>query len=293
MLAGLREPIFCRTARYTMESPAIERELKVALTGDWHVSPIISERQRQMLERVLTREKPDIVILQGDLIDEPKMLDSQKLRRQLIETVRTCTKVAPTIGVLGNHDIYRSLKDRRKKRTETPEERERRRVPGMVEKMREALAEGGAKLLTDETFCLLGVEFYGFERQLPNTEKSEKKTTGLKWFIGHAPFQEPELREAMWREFDVASFGHTHGGCLPIGLDALYDKLGFHGGLVTPEGRPFPKDWTRGMQKFGNGKQAFFNAGMVATQFVAPKPTWYLNCLKRAEVTVIEIKLAK
>lgn len=290
LLQRLREPVFCRTARHEVLSGAVKRGFKVALTGDWHVSPIVSENQKEMLARVFEREKPDLIILQGDLIDEPEMLKDEKLRRQLVETVRVCTRVAPTIGVLGNHDLFYRLSDRKLKRTETPEERERRRCPEAVERMREVFREGGAQLLVDEWFEALGVKFFGFYGDMEKYRKIKTSEKTLSWFIGHAPFEEAEDLERL-EKFRVASFGHTHGGCLPIGLDVLCDKVGFHGGLITPMSEPFPKDWTRGCKKYKDGRCVIFNSGMVATQFSAPRLAQYLNFLKRAEVTMVEIKL--
>jgi len=92
------------------------------------------------------------------------------------------------------------------------------------------------------------------------------------------------------RKFDVFSFGHTHGGCVPVGADFVVDALGLHGGIVAPFLKWFPKRFMRGREILPNKASFIVNTGMVMTQNSAPKLLQYVNFLKAAEVTEVVVK---
>ena len=108
------------------------------------------------------------------------------------------------------------------------------------------------------------------------------------WFAAHAPIKElykmPELKG-----FDVFSFGHTHGGCVPIVADLIVDACGGHGGIVAPFMKWFPKRFMRGREVLPGGASFVVNTGMVMTQDSAPKLLHYINFLKAAEITEVVI----
>ena len=79
----LKEPVVCRVPKYIVKTGKLKTPVKVALTGDWHISKIVSNRQYDILENRLGKMQPDVIILQGDLLDTPSGLDDEKLVRAL------------------------------------------------------------------------------------------------------------------------------------------------------------------------------------------------------------------
>ncbi|MBQ6396505.1 metallophosphoesterase [Candidatus Saccharibacteria bacterium] len=306
---SLKEPSTTRVRRVEIISEKKIKPKKILLTGDWHISPIVSEKQREILEKTIEREEPDLVLLQGDLIDNAELLRTEQFQNQLVETIRVCSKKATTVGVIGNHDQF----ERKKKifGRESLVEYRARFDSGAEEILKKVIKEAGAKLLLDEWFEFEGINVFGFYQDVEccfydrdKNRRFEKMSEKLKkleqagvlgkagefnWFLAHAPIERLVFMSEL-EKFDVFSFGHTHGGCVPRGLDKVFDRLRLHGGIVEPHGGLFPKDFMRGVKILPDGRTVIINSGMVATQFSAPRATWYLNFLKAAEVTVVEIK---
>ncbi|MBQ8996706.1 hypothetical protein IJ095_01600 [Candidatus Saccharibacteria bacterium] len=91
----------------------------------------------------------------------------------------------------------------------------------------------------------------------------------------------------LFEGFDVVSFGHTHGGCIPRGLDEIFDWLGYTGGLYGPFGKILPLRQMRGKEKLPGGGVMIINTGMVFAQECAPEFLQKLNWMKAAEVTSV------
>ena len=109
----------------------------------------------------------------------------------------------------------------------------------------------------------------------------------VKWFAAHAPLLNAEVVEYL-APFEVASFGHTHGGIVPRGLDEIFDRLHLHFGLISPNMLPLPRR-ARGAMAISDSTMMVVNPGMVATQFCMPKILQNMNFVKAAEVSVVEI----
>ena len=305
----LKEPIVCRKTRYEVVGTGIKTPVKVALTGDWHVSRIVSDRQRQVLEQKLREIRPDVIILQGDLFDTPDAFDDSKLVAKIKKSLKCCAKVAPTVMVLGNHDQIRTIH----KPPVSHAEYVSRVRKNVIEEWRRLCKECGVKLLTDGWFEVKDLRIFGMlqdpeayylgpgkkgeniaemRRHIKELKREgvlEFKPGKAHWFAAHAPIKElyemPELNE-----FDVFSFGHTHGACVPLLIDRLVDACGYHGGIVAPFLKWFPTRFMRGREILPSGASYIVNTGMVMTQDSAPKLIHYINFLKAAEVTEIIIK---
>ena len=306
----LKEPIFCRKPVYEVKA-GLKEPVKVALTGDWHVSYIVSKKQRKLMAEKLREIRPDVIILQGDLFDTPKSFLDSTLTAELKKTLELCAKIAPTVMVLGNHDQLLA----RHGSPKTHSDFLSRVWPGAVSEWRKICRETGVKLLVDDWFEIKGLRIFGFYqdaetyylapgatvrtedfkrmkravKELASEDMLKPKEGKAHWFAAHAPIGELYRMKEL-RSFDVFSFGHTHGGCVPIGLDVLEDLCGGHWGLIAPFKRLFPARFMRG-REIVNGKASYIvNTGMVMTQECAPKPLQYLNFLKAAEVTEVVVR---
>ena len=305
----LKEPVFCRITKYTVDTGKLETPVKVAITGDWHVSRIVSDKQCRVLEKKLRQMQPDVIILQGDLFDTPFALNDGKLVRALKKRLRLCAKIAPTVAILGNHDQVAPIHEQPLSYADYLS-----RVPkGTVIEWRRICKETGVKLLVDKWFEAKGLRIFGFLQGPESYYRASRKNAenypamrqklrelaleGLlkpkdgtvSWFAAHAPINDLyRMREL--KDFEVFSFGHTHGGCVPVGVDYIIDALGGHGGLIAPFKKWFPVRYMRGREVVKGGANYIVNTGMVMTQESAPKLLQYINFLKAAEITEVIVK---
>lgn len=310
-LMNFKKPTVCKTRVHKIPGKGDE-EITIALTGDWHVSPLVGTEQLEFLRSGLAKMKPNLIILQGDLFDTPDYFNDEKLRKQLVAELKLCSELAPTLMVLGNHDQIRPGHD---KYRDFFEFKKYKVFPEAVPAWKKLCEEAKVTLLLDEWFELGNLRIFGFfedekccftgKRWGENLDSIKAKLLRLKkegkletdpekidWFVSHAPIGKlvklPELAG-----FDVFSFGHTHGGSVPRGVDEVFDLIGFHGGFFAPFGRVFPFHQMRGMTNYHDGRKLIVNSGMVFTQQCAPKPLHNLNFLKAAEITSVKIKIKK
>lgn len=308
------EPKVLKIRRHEILAP-VARPLTVALTGDWHISEIVSAKQRGMLQRAFRKIKPDLIVVLGDMVDSPKALSDERLREQLVKTLALCASFAPTVAVLGNHDVVAPGKKKifkRRQRTTFEDFRKQRVLDGATEKFREVCAEAGVTLLIDEWFEFENLRLLGMyedekcffvdghwgenmaerERHLARLAKNGKLAPNegkVNWLVNHAPLGDLAYSELL-KDFMVQSYGHTHGGSLMLGVDFLVDKFGSTGGVFGPFGKIFPRKQMRGAERLPNGGKLIVNTGMVFVHACEPKPLQYLNFTKAAEVTAISIR---
>lgn len=294
--------------------------LKVMLTGDWHISPIVSGRQLEFLKQAIAEADPDVIILQGDIVDSPVELRRETSLKKLVAELKVCAAMAPTVMVLGSHDYI------------TPTVPARNMSDFALPFWRKLCKRTGVQLLVNEWAKLPGISIFGafqdencvvgeggdgqkryqdsadeFLKCLDNIKKEMSnglKDSGVKlargdsgydrpndkiiWFAAHAPLLNAKVIKRL-EAFDVASFGHTHGGIVPIGLDELFARFNWHFGLISPTHRPFPKH-VRGVMPISDSTMMAINPGMVATHFCVPKPLQDMNFIKAAEVSILEIE---
>ncbi|MBQ3352224.1 metallophosphoesterase [Candidatus Saccharibacteria bacterium] len=274
--------------------------VKVMLTGDWHISPIVSERQEKFLTEAISKTHPDVIIVQGDLIDSPIELQRETSLKKLMRELKLCAKAAPTAVVLGNHDYI------------TPINPIEVRKEYSIPRFKALCKKCGVHLLLDEWLELEHIRIFGafqnegslikktkngryiyyenprvFQDEVAKLDFSNLQPDKINWFAAHAPFFTPKVVE-MLQNFDVLSFGHTHGGIVPRGMDETFEKLHIHGGLYSAGRRPFPRK-VRGSWKEKQGSYVIINSGMVGMQFCAPRVLQKMNFIKAAEVNLAEI----
>ncbi|MBR5389055.1 metallophosphoesterase [Candidatus Saccharibacteria bacterium] len=305
----LKEPLCCCTPKYTVIHTGVKAPVKVALTGDWHVTRIVSDKQRRFLKQKLQAIQPDLIILQGDLFDTPHSFDDLRLVAKLKKNLLACVKIAPTVMVIGNHDQVEPIMTPPKSRIDYLKHARK----NVLDEWRRICKECGVKLLIDEWFEIKGLRIFGmwqgpeayFAGPGKRGESIEEMRRHIKelgqegvlkfrpkkahWFAAHAPINELSNMKEL-AGFNVFSFGHTHGGCVPIVVDAVVDACGGHGGIVAPFQKWFPKHFMRGQETLPNGASFIVNAGMVMAQGSAPKPLHYINFIKAAEITEVILR---
>ena len=282
--------------------------VRVMVTGDWHISPIISEKQLNYLKDAIVESDPDIIILQGDLIDSPIELRRETSLKKLVKELKLCAATAPTVLVLGGHDYV------------TPSKPPKIMLETSIRLWKKVCKRCGVKLLLNEWFEMPGLRIFGsfqdprcmlkknrkgeltywdspagfaknlkdIEKKMTEKLKKDSDYSGITWFAAHAPLFNNEVLEYL-TPFDIASFGHMHGGIVPRGLDEIFAKFDLHFGLISPNRTPFPRR-ARGVMPISETTMTVINPGMIATHFCMPKLIQNMNFIKAAEVSVVEVE---
>lgn len=204
---------------YSVHSPKLPLErLRIALITDLH-NYLYGENQAELL-RLIEREKPDLILLGGDIADTwaYPMEGTQKL----VEGIVT---IAPCYYVTGNHEFW-SLD-----------------VPAL----KEALRQAGVTVLEGDTVPILWygiiLELSGLDdpdgapymdrRGLYRAELLEFANLDRDTFrvlLAHRP---EYIEDYAKLPFDLVLCGHTHGGQVRIPL--------LLNGLYAPDQGNFPK----------------------------------------------------
>ena len=296
----LNEPTVLKIREHVVNSQKKVPHASVMVTGDWHISPIISKRQAEFLQEAIETTKPDAIILQGDIIDSPAELKRETSLEKLTHELKLCSDAAPTMLVLGSHDFIMPT---------TPASLMKKSALPLWKKICDKC---NVKLLLNESFePVPGIVFYGmfqdekvvlgldknglpFHENSPESflealEKIDFKLDASKfnWFVSHAPLMSEGAIKKL-SGFDILSFGHTHGGIVPRGMDEVFDKFGLTFGLISTKKRPLPSA-VRGIKPVGDSTLMLINPGMTGAQFCAPKPLQNLNFVKAAEISVVKL----
>ena len=275
--------------------------VRVMTTGDWHISPIVSSVQEQMLSEAIRETKPHVIILQGDMVDSPRELSRDTSLERLKSQLLLCSLAAPTVLVLGSHDYILPVNPAKV-------------MKNALDEWRKICDECGVKLLLDDWYEDKHIRIFGAKQddKYYLTKKHNKLihecnpdhlTQNLKkfaddfknlpsskvnWFAAHSPVMEDEAI-LLCKNFDVMSFGHTHGGIVPRGLDDFFESRGWTFGLISPERGLFPKV-ACGVKKLNTGTFRIINAGMVGAQYCVSKFFQKFNFIKAAEVNIVDVR---
>jgi uncharacterized protein len=165
-------------------------DMRVVLASDFHLGVLSGKRHLQNFVKLSNEEKPDLVLLAGDLVDDsPKRF----IHTGMDEVLKELTATYGVYGILGNHEYYG------------------KEIPAV----KKAMADAGVKMLLDETifveerFYLTGREDITNKKRMPLSELTPEKTE-LPWFVmNHTP---DDLDEPANLGVDVHVSGHTHKG---------------------------------------------------------------------------------
>ncbi|MGB3160959.1 MAG: metallophosphoesterase [Carnobacterium sp.] len=165
-------------------------------------------------------EKPDLIVLTGDLVDVRGNLPEEKLR----DFAQSMVSIAPTYAVTGNHDAN----------------------GGYLQEWEDILTTAGVRVLIDEAewiafkedgFVLMGLsEKEDFDRAPRPILRGISLTEGMKnqpkVLLAHHPELFEDYLMDLTRAPDLILSGHAHGGQI---------RLPFIGGLFSPGQGKLPK----------------------------------------------------
>ncbi len=224
-----------RIHRYTVETPKVETEVRLAVVSDLHGCPY-GERQGRLLAAI-GREKADVILMPGDMYDDR---DSDE---PFWDFMRGAAALAPCFYVTGNHEYGRCLEGvTPRSRAETERLKEKVRTLGIavLEGEKILLPAGGGKI------AIMGIDDpFGGRRRISDQylrccrQVRPQEYTVL---LSHRP-----ERMGGYRYFpgDMVICGHAHGG--------QWRLPGLKGGVYAPGQGLFPKH-AGGLYRRGSGQ---------------------------------------
>ena len=255
-----------RTVYYAVDSDKITSPVRIALLTDLH-SCRYGENQKNLVEAV-QKQKPDIVLLGGDIFDDEMSYDNAEI------TIRQLAEEYPSYYVTGNHEYWGY---------------DVGTILDIVKDCGVNILAGECDTITinGQTISVCGVddpdvEFYlaegvPIEWQLKNAEKAAQeaeKAMGEDIFtilLSHRP----ELYEIYQNyDFDLVLCGHAHGGQWRI--------PGLVNGLYVPNQGLFPE--------YAGGRYDYENGTMIVSRGLARESTSVPRIFNRPELVIVDVK---
>jgi predicted MPP superfamily phosphohydrolase len=259
VLALLAFDVRLKTVHYTITSDKIKSPMRIALITDLH-SCKYGSGQKTLIDAV-DKEKPDMILLGGDIFDDEIPDDNTKT------FLTAMTKRYPCYYVTGNHEYWS------------------RRVGEMLDWLRANGIEdiGGKTIQTNvngNEICLSGLndpdearytgEGDGMKAELERA-KNERDDKAFTMLLTHRPSFVSLYKDA---GFDLILAGHAHGGQWRI--------PGVLNGTFAPDEGFFPK-YAGGFYHFDNGTE------MIVSRGLARESTRVPRIFNRPELVIINI----
>lgn len=165
------------------------------MVSDLHIGTLIKEKELDLLLSKIEEEKPDLVVLCGDIFDENSPTDLINYAYEIFEQISVPLGV---YYVFGNHEVYTYDLD----------------------KISRELANRGVKVLKDEA-VLVGDSFYVVGRMDAAITRNKGSRKSIESLVGpldkkfpiivldHQPMEYEKNKEA---KVDLLLSGHTHAG---------------------------------------------------------------------------------
>lgn len=193
---------------YTIASEKLDGNYRVALLSDIHFGTTMDANTLREITKRIGAQKPDIVILDGDIVDE------HTTRQEMQDCMRILGQMEQTHGIffiMGNHDKSRY--------TDAP--------LYTTDQLLSAINHAGMTLLTDSVheigsdLALIGRDdaaypLNGGERMPSGQLLEQTQTSRFLLLLDHQPL---DVEENSRLGVDLQLSGHTHGGQIwPVGL---------------------------------------------------------------------------
>lgn len=189
---GYYETLNLREYTFTIFSKKVDRDLKILHISDLHLNQVMREDKIKLILSIYNKEKPDIVISTGDLVD-----GNLKEKESYVHLLKQIDPPLGKYAILGNHEYYNG-----------------------VEQAIEFTQRSGFMLLRDEyiylpnNLVIVGVDddeairFGVFRKKEDISLLQGIDRSRFVVFLKH----QPRIDRDIFRMFDLALCGHTHGG---------------------------------------------------------------------------------
>jgi len=210
------ETLRLEVIRIEIESPKINRRIKILHVSDLHLGPVMGRDKIELIREVWEKEKPDIIVSTGDLVD-----GNMKGKEHLADMLKRLNAPMGKFAVLGNHeyyrDVYQAIDFTRRAGFEL--------LRGEKRELGEIVIVG-----VDDDDC----KFFNLCQGSTDEEEILKALPRDKFVI--LLKHKPKINPNSVGKFDLMLSGHTHGGVYePVGrfilrrlfiIDRGFVKLG-------------------------------------------------------------------
>lgn len=222
-----------RATAYRLTTKRAGISFRAAVVADLH------DRPYSAVLPVLRRERPDLILIPGDLTEQ---LNGEDTPRPGLALLAECAALAPTFYALGNHEIGGCHRNIRAAKRMDPADRPPSYAMDPAD--RERIRATGAILLHQDYTVWNGLVIGGLGSGLLNPGwvpeldwlEGYTKTPGYKLLMSH----HPEYYHRYLRPYDIdlTVSGHAHGGQWRL----------FGRGVYAPDQGLFPK-YTSGLHE--------------------------------------------
>lgn len=173
------------------DKPQQNKELKIVAVSDIHLGFSINKKNLQRYVAMINAEKPDIVLMAGDVSDRSI---KPIIRQNMHEELRQINAPLGVFAINGNHEHYAE------KKGATADYLSRSGIHILIDSIQKI----------DHSFYLIGREDRSNDQRKPLTELVQNLNPDLpKILLDHQPYH---LEEAQQNDIDLQISGHTHEG---------------------------------------------------------------------------------
>lgn len=208
-----------------------KNKFKICIVSDVHISNKLKNNVLDKIVKYMNEEKPDYILIPGDLMDKSDELKTEKLRT--LNWLKELGKISKTFIVLGNHDFIKNKK-----------------YVKPVEFIEEINKINNVMLLDNELYEDENIYLYGLTLNISNYKlKSKKllledlnnipnKSKKVNILMMHSPINvDKEVISKI--DYDYIICGHMHNGCVPPFLNKIWKSSR---GFLTPNKSLFGKN---------------------------------------------------
>ena len=259
VLALLAFDVRLKTVHYTITSDRVNNPMRIALITDLH-SCKYGKGQKTLIDAV-NKEKPDIVLLGGDIFDDVIPDDNTKTFLAAI------AKHYPCYYVTGNHEYWSLRVD---EMLDWLEANGIKDIGGKTIRMNVNGNEISLSGLNDPDEARYTGEGDGMKTEFERA-KNERDDTAFTMLLTHRPSFVNLYKDA---GFDLVLAGHAHGGQWRI--------PGILNGTFAPDEGWLPK-YAGGRYSFDNGSE------MIVSRGLARESTRVPRIFNRPELVIINL----
>ena len=206
-----------------------KNNFKLCIISDIHISNKLNNNKLDKLIEYMKDEKPDYILIPGDLLDKNSELETELSR--VIDFLSKLGNIGKTFIILGNHDLF----DINKKYYKSIK---------YIEKVNKIK---NVRILDNELYEDKNIFLYGLTLDFDNYRLNDKsilfnqikdipnKSSKLKIIMMHSPANiDKEIIDIL--KYDYIICGHMHNGCVPLFIRKIWkSKRGF----ITPNKKLF------------------------------------------------------
>jgi len=259
ILAILAFDVRLMTVYYMDSSPKINSSIRIALVTDLH-SCYYGEKQSDLVDAI-NKEKPDIILLGGDIFDDDIPYKNAEIFMEEISKNYRCYYVT------GNHEFWSD---------------DCQNIISYLEKEGVTVLHGSYDTIkiNNDFINICGVDdpdianYKEFDENIVNQLEELERVSDNKYYtilLAHRP---EYIDQYLQYGFDMVLCGHAHGG--------QWRLPGFINGLYAPGQGFFPK--------YAGGEYEFKNGKLIVSRGLARESTRIPRIFNRPELVIINLK---